>query len=440
VARVTDPMDDRGQPARSSRPRFTAEMRGLDGGTPQLGRADERRGHEGTVAFRAAAAVARVPGLRTVLGAVPPRPGGDTARDPDALLASPLYERLLRVRASDRYARLVRGPVHRLRRTPVVSAAPAAVAAPAPPEARSEVRLGPWASRRTDEALAFLRRVPFDELQRRGWHLQPNHFYVPLNDVAFLRANEALWHDRGLPQGVDWDLDGQLEVARTVERYRSELDDVAFEPQPGGGRAEYIWNNGAFSGADAIVYYGLVRERKPRRVVEVGSGWSSLLLARALERNGPAAPCDVTLVEPFPNEAVFAGLPEGWEVHRQIVQHADLGIFDRLQAGDICFYDGSHCVRTGGDVNWFLFEVMPRLAPGVLVQIHDIFLPDDYHDEWVYDEGLSWNEQYLVQAFLMHNDAWRVRIANHMLYRERPDALAEVYNMDGGSLWLERVE
>ena len=88
-----------------------------------------------------------------------------------------------------------------------------------------------------------------------------------------------------------------------------------------------------------------------------------------------------------------------------IIQHADLGIFERLGPGDVCFYDGSHCVRTGGDVNWFLFEVLPRLAPGVYVQIHDIFLPDDYHDGWVFDEGLSWNEQYLVQAFLMHNDA-----------------------------------
>jgi hypothetical protein len=410
-------------------------MRGLEHGIPQLGRAEDRRGHEGTMVYRAVAAVARVPGLRRLAGAVPP--GGrvaDIADDPDALLASPLYERLLRVRASDRYARLVRAPVRRLRGRPApTSGASAPVAAPQ----RSEVRLGPWASRRTDEAIDFLRRVPFDELQRRGWHFQPNHFYVPLNDVAFLRANPHLWHDRGLPNGVDWDLDGQLDVARTVEQYRSELDDVSFEPQP--GPARYIWNNGAFSGADAIVYYGLVRAKRPRRVVEVGSGWSSLLLARALERNGPGAPCAVTLVEPFPNEHVFAGLPREWEVHREIVQHADLGLFERLQAGDICFYDGSHCVRTGGDVNWFLFEVMPRLAPGVLVQIHDIFVPDDYHDEWVFDEGLSWNEQYLVQAFLMHNDAWRVRIANHMLYRERPEALGELYAMDGGSLWLERV-
>ena len=80
----------------------------------------------------------------------------------------------------------------------------------------------------------------------------------------------------------------------------------------------------------------------------------------------------------------------------------------------MCFYDGSHVARAGSDVNWFLFEVLPRLKPGVMVHVHDIYWPDDYHDQWVYGDGLSWNEQYVLQAFLMHNSAYRVRLANHM--------------------------
>src|SRR3954447_10399798 len=415
---------DASAPRGSSPPTFTAPLRGLGRGVAQIG----RRADEASVTFRAVRAVARVPGLRRVAGAIPRAPvrAWVAARDPDAVLASPLYERLVRLGGAERYRRL-RG---RVAPEPVVASGDAAASPPpAPP------RLGPWASREVDAALDLLRRVPFDELQRRGWHFQPNHFYWPLNDVAFLADNPGLWHDRGLPREVDWDLDGQLEVARTVERYRPELADVPPEATP--GRVEYVWNNGAFGGADAIVYYGLVRELRPRRVVEVGAGWSSLLLARALARN--EEPCDVTLVEPFPDERTFAGLPAGWDVHRAILQHADLSLFERLGPGDICFYDGSHCARTAGDVNWFLFEVLPRLAPGVFVQVHDIFLPDDYHDAWVFDEGLSWNEQYMVQAFLMHNDAYRVHIANHMLYRERPDALAELYGMDGGSLWLEKL-
>jgi hypothetical protein len=449
VASISGAMADVGQPAGasepaaspprgSSRPTFTAPLRGLGDGVAQLGRPDERRVHEASATYRAVRALARVPGLRRLAGAIPPEtaPGraSATARDPDALLASPLYRRLVRLRGSERYRRVrdrVR-PAPRSEAAGVVAAARGGGTGAAP---ASAPQLGPWASRRTEEAIDLLRRVPFDEVQRRGWHFQPNHFYWPLNDVAFLRENPELWHDRGLPRGVRWDLDTQLSAARAVERHRAELADVPFEPTS--GRVEYIWNNGAFSGADAIVYYGLVRELQPRHVVEIGSGWSSLLLARALAFND--APCDVTLVEPFPNERLFGALPAGWEVHRAVVQHADLSLFERLGPGDICFYDGSHCVRTGSDVNWFLFEVLPRLAAGVFVQIHDIFLPDDYHDEWVFDEGLSWNEQYLVQAFLMHNDAYRVHIANHMLYRERTDALSELYGMDGGSLWLEKI-
>jgi hypothetical protein len=349
--------------------------------------------------------------------------------------ASTADERAARLRAvrEEPVPRAVEALRHvRRRRGARAAASPAAPAGEAPV---AEAPVGPYTSARVDEAIELLRSIPFDELQRRGWHFQPNHFYWPLNDVDFLRENHDLWHDRGLPRDIAWDLDAQLEVARTIEGFRPELDDVPWVPEE--GRTEYVWNNGAFGGADAVAYYGLVRDLQPRRVVEVGSGWSSLLLKRALERN--ETECQVTLVEPFPNEQLFAALPSEWEVHRAVIQHADFEVFERLQAGDVCFYDGSHCVRTAGDVNWFFFEVLPRLAPGVYVHVHDIFFPDDYHDTWIYDEGLSWNEQYLVQAFLMNNDAYRVHLANHLLYAERHDELAELYASDGGSLWLQKL-
>ncbi len=425
-------------PADWSHPTFTAHLRGA----PPLSLVahEERLVHEGSIAFRATRAVARVPGLRRLLGAVPPHIGGGdasvSATGAEALLQSPLYQRLTGVRRTAIYRRLwiggLRGVVRRGKPAPPAPAAEpdgAPVAAPARPE------LGEWTSRQVDEAIEMLRSVPFEELQRRGWHFQPNHFYWPLNDVDFLRENHELWHDRGLPRDIDWDLDRQIDVARTIEGYRHELENVPWTPEE--GRTEYIWNNGAFGGADAVAYYGLVRDLQPRRVVEVGSGWSSLLLKRALARN--ETPCQVTLVEPFPNEELFAALPSDWEVHRAVIQHADFEVFERLQAGDVCFYDGSHCVRTAGDVNWFFFEVLPRLAPGVYVHVHDIFFPDDYHDTWIFDEGLSWNEQYLVQAFLMNNDAYRVHLANHLLYVERHDELAQLYASDGGSLWLEKL-
>lgn len=122
------------------------------------------------------------------------------------------------------------------------------------------------------------------------------------------------------------------------------------------------------------------------------------------------------------------------------MQFTDLGIFESLEAGDVLFYDGSHCVRTAGDVNWIFFEVLPRLAPGVWIHVHDLGWPWDYPAQWVLDDGLSWNEEYFVQAFLMGNADYRVRLAVSMLASFRRDAIKAVKpEFSGGSLWIEKV-
>jgi Methyltransferase domain/CBS domain len=286
-------------------------------------------------------------------------------------------------------------------------------------------------------ALALLSSVPFEELQRRGWHLQPNHYYWPLNDLAFLRENSQLWITNKLPAGIEWDLDGQEQLFRRVMQHAAELDHVRVSPPAKPG--EFIWENGVFFGGDAHAYYGLVRELKPQRVIEVGSGWSSLLLGRALEAN--MAPSEVTLIEPEPNWAVLGDLPLGWQMIESKVQEVDIALFESLEPGDILFYDGSHCVRTASDVNWIFFEVLPRLAQGVWIHIHDINWPHDYPPEWILDEGLSWNEQYLLQAFLMHNSAYRVRLAMNVLWTQRANEVAPILpgRVPGGSVWLEKV-
>jgi hypothetical protein len=180
----------------------------------------------------------------------------------------------------------------------------------------------------------------------------------------------------------------------------------------------------------------LVRDLQPEQVVEVGIGNSSKLLARALAANKKI--CAVTLIDPNPRWDVLGSLPEDWEVISSLVQNVDLDVFSRLRAGDILFYDGSHCVRTGSDVNWMLFEVLPRLAPGVWIH-----MPRDYSREWIFDEGLSWNEQYLVQAFLMHNDSYRVRLGSVMLDHYRGSLLRDLFPANRGgasSLWLQKID
>jgi hypothetical protein len=413
-----------------SRPYFTAGLRGgAPGVEPPFARWEAVLRHEASIGYRAVARLTRMP-----------RELPATLEEREALVeqvrAAWLYRCLEALRSGRLYRRLWlrRGAAAREPAGAARGAAAPSDAARAASEA-APAAIGALTSRRIDAAIEVLRTIPFEELQRRGWHFQPNHFYWPLNDVDFLRSNRELWHDRGRPRGIDWDLDAQLALAAELDGYRRELADVPRAPRR--GHVEFVWENNAFGGADAVVYYGLVRRLRPRRVVEVGSGWSSLLLARALAAN--EAPCAVTLVEPEPNPELFAALPAGWDVRRSILQHADLALFEQLEAGDVCVYDGTHCMRTGSDVNWFFFEVLPRLAPGVVVLIHDMLFPEDYYDRWIFDEGLSWNEQYLLQAFLMHNSGYRMLIANHALWTERRAQVDTLHGADGTAVVLEKL-
>jgi predicted O-methyltransferase YrrM len=296
-----------------------------------------------------------------------------------------------------------------------------------------------------DQAVEVLAAASVDEIQSRGYHFQRRDYYSALNDLPFLRDNWDVWHDRPLPRGVEWDVDAQLEQVRRISRYFAELADIPMDPPAGSPR--YHWRNDFWRGADAIVQYGLLRAVKPRRVVEIGAGWSSLLLAEALQRNAGegAEQAAVDQVEPYPRTELLSALPSHWKLDEAMLQRADLALFESLEAGDVCFYDGSHVARAGSDVVWFFFEVLPRLRPGVWVHVHDIFWPADYPDEWIFERGQTWNEQYVLQAFLMYNSAFEPVICNSMLFQRRRSALEEMFSgvpetqHSGVSVWLRRT-
>lgn len=295
-----------------------------------------------------------------------------------------------------------------------------------------------------DDAIATLADAPIREVQGRGYHFQKYDYYSALNDLAFLSANWDLWHDRPLPRGIAWDLDAQLDEVRRIAPYVRELSDVPWDPPS--GPPQYYWNNDFWRGADAKVHYGLLRDLKPRRIVEIGTGWSSLLMAQALRRNEAegAPPRQVDQVDPFPRRQLLSALPEDWQLHEAVLQRAGFHLFDALGPGDVCFYDGSHVARAGSDVVWFFFEVLPRLAPGVLIHVHDVFWPSDYPDEWIFERGQTWNEQYILQAFLMYNREFTPLVCNAPLFDRHRDVLRDLYkgtadSCKGVSVWLSRT-
>jgi hypothetical protein len=207
---------------------------------------------------------------------------------------------------------------------------------------------------------------------------------------------------------------------------------------------QFYTRNTQFSWLDSRALFVLLRQWRPRRLIEVGSGFSTLLSADVNHRFLDSV-AEITCIEPYPRAFLRQSIPGLTRVIEDKVQNVPLAEFTNLQAGDILFIDSSHVAKTGSDVNFLYFEVLPRLAAGVRVHIHDIFLPHDYPREWVIDENRSWNEQYLLRALLMHSNAFRVVFGCSYAYWRFPElvraALAhpQGHAFAGGSFWIERV-
>jgi hypothetical protein len=222
-------------------------------------------------------------------------------------------------------------------------------------------------------------------------------------------------------KGIDIDDALMLEFLDMIARHAPDLDG-------------FDLSNGSFGGADAYALWGLLREKKPTRMIEVGSGNSTVLAGLAAKRNAEDGhPLDLLAIDPF--GTVDANLL------RQPVEDVDIELFDKLDRDDVLFIDSTHVLREGGDV-WFLYcEVLPRLRTGVLVHVHDVALPHPYPAAYR-QQGLFWTEQYLLQAFLAFNTRFRVIWAGaytHVHHEAQVKAAIPDFGLGPGSLWMQVV-
>jgi hypothetical protein len=276
----------------------------------------------------------------------------------------------------------------------------------------------------------------FRRWERRGFHVTPVHFYKPIPDTQSLP--ETLWTHPSDLAGVEMNETTQLELLREhIPKFRDEYEQLPIS-SPGKERGFYV-NNTLFGGVDALVAYCMVRHFKPRTIIEVGSGFSSLVLGQAAERNKRAG---LICIEPFPREFLREGFPGLRSLIEKKVQDIELEFFSQLESDDILFIDSSHTVKIGSDVNYLFLEVLPRLRPGVIVHVHDIFLPFEYRRDWVLDELRFWSEQYLLQAFLQFNSEFEVLMANSYLNHYHEEDLKAAFpaleRWVGGSFWMRR--
>jgi predicted O-methyltransferase YrrM len=272
----------------------------------------------------------------------------------------------------------------------------------------------------------------FLDWERHGFHVTPVHFYEPIPDTRSLP--ETLWSQPSELVGIDMNDSVQLDLLRNhFPKFRDEYENFPAEPPPGQRRP--------FRGTDVLVAYCMVRHFQPRRIIEVGSGFSSLVLGQAAAKNKNST---LICIDPFPGELLrkSSNIPALQSLIEKKVQDLDVEFFSQLDPGDILFIDSSHTVKIGGDVNYLFLEVLPRLKPGVIVHVHDIFLPFEYRRRWVLDECRFWTEQYLLQAFLTFNSEFEVLLANYYLSRYHKEHLRTAFPdlrcWIGGSLWMRR--
>jgi hypothetical protein len=289
-------------------------------------------------------------------------------------------------------------------------------------------------SRRDRLRAAVARATGLHVGRTRAYHLVRRSYQDPIPEPQ----PDSFWgRERPLPAVA---LDPDAMIARAEGELAAAI--AEFSPPAGFG-----YDNAYFASVDAEVAYALVRTLRPRRVLELGSGYSTLVLAAACRANArDGSPVDYQVRDPLPRagDPDLEGLEGVTGFGRVRAQDLDPREVDALAAADVLFVDTTHTVKVGGDVNAIVLELLPRLAPGVRVHFHDVFLPEEYPRPLIEELGLYWAEQYLLEAFLSFNDAFRVAWASYAVSRRHPERLrALVPSYDGSgvpsSLWLQRI-
>lgn len=265
--------------------------------------------------------------------------------------------------------------------------------------------------------------------ERLGLHVLPAHYFYPVPSSTDLP--DAFFDSVSDCVGVDWQRSVQQHYLREIfPRYSSEIE---FSP------------NGGLSLVDTAVLHAMVRHVKPRKMVEIGSGHSTAITARACAMNAREGhACEFVAIEPYPSAALRAGFDGLTRLRVEKVQQVP---FDEVADCDILFVDSSHVVAMGGDVTFIQLEIVPRLKPGCVVHFHDILLPGHYWKDWVRGPRYFWTEQYLLQALLMFNTEFHVVWAAQLMQREAEQDLRMAFPFYPGagdpaqrlsSLWIQR--
>jgi predicted O-methyltransferase YrrM len=284
-------------------------------------------------------------------------------------------------------------------------------------------------------------REASDASLHREW-VPTGHYYsaVPSREHLEQHRSRIIGQDPCRIPGVDLRLEAQLKLSDDLVRY---VPEVPFPDQPD-EQWRYYFHNDFFADADGLFLHLLLRHLRPSRVVEVGSGFSSACLLDTAE-HFLGSKVDFTFIEPYDERLRSLLRPDDLprvEILNQGVEDVELSVYEGLAADDLLLIDSTHTVKAGGDVNWLFFEVLPTLAPGVVVHVHDVLPGFEYPWEWL-EQGRAWSEAYLLRAFLQYNDTFEVLLWPSLLCAADPQGFAARFRgygraQSGGSIYLRR--
>jgi len=278
-------------------------------------------------------------------------------------------------------------------------------------------------------------------LKRNQGFVPAGHFYSPIPCFDEIKNDEKRIFGN-IPQtvmGVELNDKEQLQL---LHKFIDYYKDMPFQAEKQEG-LRYYYENTAFSYSDGILLHCMIRDLKPRRIIEVGSGFSSCMILDTNELFFEDS-ITTTFIEPYPE--LLMSLVKDMDKSRiktipSRLQDVDLSEFDALHANDILFIDSTHVSKIDSDVNRIIFDILPRLSDGVYVHFHDIFFPFEYPKEWVF-EGRAWNETYLLKAFLQFNKSFRIVLMNTYMENYHQPFFAENLPLclknPGGSIWIRK--
>jgi predicted O-methyltransferase YrrM len=276
------------------------------------------------------------------------------------------------------------------------------------------------------------------------WFAEPGHFYSPLINGAEGKFDHLvdLWNPKQqavpLP-GINLNTAEQWKLLSSLGRHSQDME--SYIKKAG---VRFRFDNDQLGKCDTGFLYHMLRQLKPKQIIEVGSGWSSALMLDVNELY-PRDAANLTFIDPYADRlrsALRRQDQKRCEIIEQKVQSVGIDRFMKLRANDLLFIDNSHVSKSGSDVNFLFFEVLPRLQAGVIVHVHDIFYPFEYPWQWVVEDKRNWNEAYVLHALLSDSNVYEIIMwPSYLMMLDRNRVKSEVPNATdlGSSIWLRKV-